>query len=433
MTTWAQRDQKIIWHPFTQEKTADLPFVIQKGQGSWLYDEQGHKYLDLISSWWVNLHGHGHPDIAKAIYDQALTLEHVIFAGFTHQPAVMLCEQLQQLLPSQLCRFFFSDNGSTAVEVAMKMAYQYACNRGDQDRTLFLCFEGGYHGDTFGAMSVSATSGFHTSFSKLLFTTRTIPYPATWWQDDTIEMREAQALEILEDYLKKDGHKIAALILEPLIQGASGMRMCRPCFIDRVMEQVKSFNIPVIFDEVMTGFGRTGTTFALEQLKITPDFLCLSKGLTGGFLPLALTVTTSEIYTAFLDDQFTKAFAHGHSYTANPLGCAAALASLKLLQHPEMSQSWQIIHQQHREGLENLQDKGMIERPRLLGTIAAFQMPDIYTPTMMKSLKEKFRQQGLLLRPLGNTVYLLPPYCTLKNDLKESYDKIEKILNNFKL
>ena len=427
---WAQRDQKIIWHPFTQEKTADLPFVIEKGQGAWLYDDQGNQYLDLISSWWVNLYGHGHPDIAKAIYDQALALEHVIFAGFTHQPAVKICGQLQQLLPPSLCRFFFSDNGSTAVEVALKMAYQYACNRGDHDRTLFLCFEGGYHGDTFGAMSVGATSGFHSSFSKLFFDIRTVPYPATWWQDDTVETREAQALEVLEDYLQKEGHKIAALILEPLIQGASGMRHCRASFINRIIERVKSFDILVIFDEVMTGFGRTGTTFALEQLDFVPDFLCLSKGLTGGFLPLALTVTTSEIYKAFLDDDFTKAFAHGHSYTANPLGCAAALASLTLLQRPETRLSWQTLHQQHLQGLNDLQNTGMIQRARLLGTIAAFDLPESYTPIKMKKLKEKFMQKNLLLRPLGRTVYLLPPYCISRDELTETYNKICKILSD---
>lgn len=426
--TFAHRDQKIIWHPFTQEKTADLPCVIEKGSGSWLYDDQGNQYLDLISSWWVNLHGHGHPEIAKAIYDQAMTLEHVIFAGFTHQPAVRLCEQLQQLLPPQLCRFFFSDNGSTAVEVAMKMAYQYACNQGDDDRTLFLCFEGGYHGDTFGAMSVGITSGFHTSFSKLLFATRTVPYPATWWQDDTIEAREAEALEILENHLKTEGHKIAALILEPLIQGASGMRVGRPSFVNQVIGRVKSFGIPIIFDEVMTGFGRTGTTFALEQLNEVPDFLCLSKGLTGGFMPLALTITTSEIYTAFLNDHFVKAFAHGHSYTANPLGCAAALASLKLLQQIETRFAWQTLNQQHQQGLEDLHDTGKIEHPRLIGTISAFELPKTYTPDRMKNLKEQFMQQGLLLRPLGNTVYLLPPYCTSKEDLEKTYYKIKKIL-----
>ena len=428
--TWSQRDQKIIWHPFTQEKTATEPFVIEKGLGSYLYDNQGKEYLDLISSWWVNLHGHGHPNIAKAIYDQALNLEHVIFAGFTHQPAVLLCEKLNDLLPPQLCKFFFSDNGSTSVEVAMKMAYQYACNQGNYHRTSFLCFEGGYHGDTFGAMSVGASSKFHTPFSKLLFETFAIPYPFTWWQDDTVDTREAQALEVLTTYLKKNADKVAALILEPLIQGACGMRMCRPSFINSVVEYVKSFDIPVIFDEVMTGFGRTGTTFAMEQLNCVPDFICLSKGLTGGFLPLALTVTTPKIYTAFLDDHFDKAFAHGHSYTANSLGCAAALASLEILQQPETSIAWQMLYDQHYQNLNKLKNKDLIRCPRILGTIAAFDLPVSFTPKKMAHIKQQFMNHGLLLRPLGNTVYLLPPYCTLQTDLEKAYVKIENILKN---
>ncbi len=425
----ALRDQKIIWHPFTQEKTADVPIVIQKGQGSYLYDDKGAKYLDLISSWWVNLHGHGHPYIAKAIYEQALTLEHVIFAGFTHQPAVVLCEQLQKLLPSQLSRFFFSDNGSTAVEAALKMAYQYWHNQGLPEKTTFLSFEGGYHGDTFGAMSVGKTSGFHDSFSRLLFSTISLPYPHTWWGDETVEERETQALEKLEAHLKENHSKISALILEPLIQGAGGMRMCRPSFLNQVIERVRALGILVIFDEVMTGFGRTGTTFALDQLDHHPDFLCLSKGLTGGFLPMSLTVTTSKIYQQFLDEKFDKAFAHGHSYTANPLGCAAAIASLELLRQNETSTSWKTSNELHQKELKGLlKDSPNIHRGRLLGTIAAFEMTENYTPAEMKRLKRAFMDQGLLLRPLGNTIYLLPPYCVSSEDLKEAYGKIQNIL-----
>ncbi len=284
MTLLSRRDKKIIWHPFTQEKTAAEVIAITNAKGSYIYDESGKAYLDLISSWWVNLHGHAHPDIAEAIYEQALKLEHVIFAGFTHSPAVDLCEDLQEILPYELNRFFFSDNGSTSVEVALKMAYQYWSNQGLKEKNLFLSFDGGYHGDTFGAMSVGSRSGFHNSFSDLFFKVLTIPYPQTWDDDSEIDLKEENALSLLRNHLREHGSKIAAFILEPLVQGASGMKMCRPEFLVKLIAEVREHKILVIFDEVMTGFSRTGSYFALSQIGIIPDFLCLSKGITGGFL-----------------------------------------------------------------------------------------------------------------------------------------------------
>ncbi len=260
----SERDRKIIWHPFTQEKVAKFPIAIKKAHGSYLYDENNKPYLDLISSWWVNLHGHAHPKIAQAIYEQSMTLEHVIFAGFTHEPAVTLCEKLKTLLPDKLSRFFFSDNGSTTVEVALKMAYQYWWNQGNRERTTFLSFEGGYHGDTFGAMSVGVKSGFHDAFSNLLFSVLTVPFPETWDEDEKIENKEEHSLKVLEGHLRAGSRKIAALILEPLVQGASGMRMCCPEFVRKVVNLVRQHGILIICDEVMTGFGRTGTYFALE-------------------------------------------------------------------------------------------------------------------------------------------------------------------------
>lgn len=291
-----ERDQALVWHPFAHRKTAALPIAIQRGVGSYVYDEEGKRYLDLISSWWVNLHGHAHPEIARAIYEQACTLEHIIFSGFTHEPAVMLAEQLKALLPTPLSRFFYADNGSTAVEAALKMAAQYWYNQGQVERTLFLSFSGGYHGDTFGAMSVGAESGFHEPFKSWMFEVLSIPFPDTWQGDDALLQKEEETLCQLQTHLTQHGHRIAALILEPLVQGASGMRMCRPQLIERVVACVRAYGILVIFDEVMTGFGRTGTLFALNQLNVVPDFLCLSKGLTGGFLPLSLTVTHDEVY-----------------------------------------------------------------------------------------------------------------------------------------
>ncbi len=257
--TWQTRDKRIIWHPFTQEKTAADVMTITRAQGSFLYDENDKAYLDLISSWWVNLHGHAHPDIAQSIYQQAKTLEHVIFAGFTHAPAVRLCEGLQSILPHDLGRFFFSDNGSSAVEVALKMSYQYWRNLGCCEKKLFLSFDGGYHGDTFGAMSVVAQSGFHNQFKDLFFSVLSVPYPDTWDHDDQVDVKESKAIQILQRYLDEHHNSIAAFILEPLIQGASGMRICRPQFVKKVVDLVRQHKILIIFDEVMTGFGRTGT------------------------------------------------------------------------------------------------------------------------------------------------------------------------------
>ena len=423
METYSARDQKLIWHPFTQEKIADPVLPIVRGKGSYLFDENGNSYLDLVSSWWVNLHGHAHPDIAQSIYKQALELEHVIFAGCTHPPAIELCEKLSDLLPSSLRRFFFSDNGSTAVEVSLKLAYQYWQNRGETARKSFISLEGGYHGDTFGAMAVGKSSRFHDAFSDILFPVFTIPFPNTWLSDTTVQEREDGALSQLEEYLKASGKQVAALILEPLIQGASGMRMARPNFFERVIKMVREYDILVIFDEVMTGFGRTGTTFALSQLSEKPDFLCISKGITGGFMPLALTVTTESIYECFLSTEWSKAFAHGHSYTANPLACSAALASLKLLLSAGTQNSIASIQNSHVLGLEEIQKRcGNVSQVRTLGTIAAMEIEE--SPPFLKEMVRELLKKGLILRPLGKTIYLIPPYSITPKELERSYEEI---------
>jgi adenosylmethionine---8-amino-7-oxononanoate aminotransferase len=426
------RDQALVWHPFTQAQTADLPLAMVRGEGAYLYDEEGHAYLDLISSWWVNLHGHGHPKIAKAIYEQALKLEHIIFAGFTHMPAVALCEALRLHLPASLTRFFFSDNGSTAVEIALKMAYQFWRNKGQEQRYRFLSFEGAYHGDTFGAMAVGKGSGFHDHFQKLFFEVDTIPYPSTWIEDEEVETKEAAALQHLKNLLLTYADSTVALIIEPLIQGSSGMRLCRPQFLRDVIDLVRDHNILIIFDEVMTGFGRTGTLLAAEQVARNPDIICLSKGLTGGFLPLSLTVTQDHIYEAFLGATFDKAFSHGHSYTANPLGCAAALASLEILVSPSTQNQICQIGKIHAERLALLsQSLPNTTSYRQLGTIAAFEVTNAtaqYGHISGQLLRQYFMEKGLLLRPLGNVVYLLPPYCISSQDLHRAYDGIEHIL-----
>ena len=422
-----ERDRKILWHPFTQEKNAPPLLNIKRASGAYLYDENDNAYLDLISSWWVNLHGHSHPKIAQAIYDQARELEHVLFAGCTHEPAVQLCEKLSEFLPKSLSRFFFSDNGSTAVEVALKMAYQYWHNQGITKKRKYLCFEGGYHGDTFGAMSVSSTSKFHQAFSEFFFETLIIPFPETWDDDTEVDEKEAQALAALDEQLALHGNEIAAFIMEPLVQGASGMRMCRPSFLNQLLKKIQDHQILIIFDEVMTGFYRTGTLFALDKLLVKPDFLCLSKGLTGGFLPLALTITKENIYEVFLSDHFKHAFAHGHTYTANPIACRAALTSLALLQTQDCQNTIQKIYEAHQNGIDFLKAKNLpLEKFRLCGTIAAFD-----STANSLSLYDEFTKNNLLIRPLGKSIYLLPPYCVTAEEIKECYLTIYKIFNSF--
>ena len=376
----------------------------------------------------MNLHEHSHPKICEAIYEQAKNLEHVIFSGFTHEPAVLLCEKLQTILPQSLTRFFFSDNGSTAVEVALKMVHQYWFNQGETQRSLYLSFDGGYHSDTFGAMSVGKHCHFHDPFQNLLFDVISIPFPSTWYEDDHVLEKEKEALKCLGEQLEKQGHKISAIIVEPLVQGAGGMRMCRPEFIKEVVKLVKSYDILVVYDEVMTGFGRLGTYFATEQIGIDPDFMCVSKGITRGFLPLALTITKEHIYDAFLSDQWDKAFAHGHSYTANPIACGAALASFELLVSEQTKVAMAQIEQAHQKGLLFLQNQhpGLIARPRHRGTVAAFELMTKHHAR--DDLKLACARRGLLIRPLGRTVYMLPPYSVTVEEMEYAYHTVAELV-----
>ncbi len=426
--TLAQRDKALVWHPFTQEQTAAPRLPVSHGRGPWLYDTDNRAYLDLVSSWWVNLFGHGCPHIAQSIAAQANKLEHVLFAGCTHEPAVQLCESLNAMLPAQLGKFFFSDNGSTAVEVALKMAHQYWKNAHGQERKLFIGFEGGYHGDTFGAMSVGAHCGYHDQFRSLFFESVAIPFPQTWWNDQEVQASEQAALAALEAALIRHAGQVAAMIMEPLVQGAAGMRMCRPQFVAKACALARAHDTLVIFDEVMTGFGRTGTRFAFEQTGVVPDFLCVSKGITGGFLPLALTITGDHIYEAFLSERADRAFSHGHSYTANPLACAAAVAAMDLLVTDETARALQVLPQCHHEGLQLLQQAvPAILRPRVTGTIAAFDLPPSY-PHSSGQLHQRFLEKGLLIRPIGQTVYVLPPYVTSPAQLRAAYETMGQVL-----
>lgn len=418
-----------IWQPFTQMQTAPPPLKVVKGQGVYLELEDGRRLIDCISSWWVTIHGHSHPVLAAALHQQAQTLEHVIFAGFTHDPAEQLARNLLAHLPPALTRVFFSDNGSTSVEVALKMAYQYWQNLGEE-RTRFLGFAGGYHGDTIGAMSVGQGSSWWQPFQPLLFTTDLVDFPATHDDDPEVETKEAKVLDQIEQLLQQS-HQYAGVFIEPLVQGAGGMRMCRPQFLQALAALVRRFNVLLIYDEVMVGFGRTGELFACLKSATVPDLICLSKGLSGGCLPLAVTVATEAIYQAFASDDPARAFYHGHSYTGNPLACATGVASLQLLEQ----RAYQTLEAQHRRCLDKwLRDHPLLEQIRVCGTIAAMEVKTEaasgYFNAVGPILKARFLEAGLLLRPLGNTLYLMPPYCITPAELESVYQTIRRVLDS---
>lgn len=415
--THPQSPEYNIWHPFTQMQTAPAPLNVVRGEGSYLFLEDGRKVLDGISSWWVNVHGHAHPHIAEAIGKQAQVLEQVIFAGFTHPEATRLARRIADALPGSLEKVFFSDDGSTAVEVGLKMAWQHWHNLGEERRTIFA-FEGAYHGDTFGAMSVSARSVFTKAFDPLLFDVVSLPSPADIsWEDLKQQMASAQK-----------SAKPAALILEPLIQGAGGMKMYAPEMLEAIVSWCQANNILVIFDEVMTGFWRTGRLFAAEHITSVPDIVCLSKGLTGGFLPLSLTVAKPEIYASFLSDDRSRALFHGHSFTANPIGCAAANASLDISLDPETEAKVRQIVQAYSAFVPRLKSLSNVTNIRSQGTILAFDLvvegPDGYLNNSGQEVCAAMFEAGYFLRPLGNVIYLMPPYCTPMADLRALLEKL---------
>lgn len=408
----ADRDRQKIWHPYTQHK-GRLPIIpITKGKDTWLFDDQGKGYIDAISSWWVNIHGHSHPHIAENIYRQALCLEHVIFTGFTHEPAVTLAERLLPLLPGDFSRVFYSDNGSTAVEVAIKMALQYWSNQGISRRKI-LAFHHSYHGDTFGAMSVSERSLFTEAFRDYLFDVVFIDTPSL------------QNLDRLLSFIRQEGGTIAGIIYEPLLQGAGGMRMYEAASLDLLLEAAAREGILSIADEVLTGFGRTGKLFAGEYLRHRADIVCLSKGLTGGTMALGVTATTEGIFEAFLSEDKRKTLFHGHSFTANPLACAASLASLDLLLEEDCLVRIRRIAQRHQQFLQRLSGYPNIRHARALGTVLAFELDageNNYTNAIGAAITSAALESGIYLRPLGNTVYFMPPYCITENEMDQVYE-----------
>lgn len=417
----AEKSIQHIWHPFTQMQQANAPIAIAYGKGAKLISEDGKEYIDAISSWWVNIHGHSHPHIAKRIAEQAATLEHCMLAGFTHKPAVELAERLLAILPG-MSKVFFSDNGSTAVEVGLKMAIQYRYNLG-HEKSQIIALEDAYHGDTFGSMSSAARSPFSKAFDPYLFDVKHLPSP--------VDGHEGEFLENLEKTLKSAETSI--FIYEPLVLGAGGMLMYQPEVLNSALLLCNQYNAITIADEVMTGFGRTGKIFASDHCAVKPDIICLSKGLTGGTLPMAITACKQKIYNAFLSSDKMKTFFHGHSFTGNPMGCAASLASLDILERPETLENIQNITISHLHFAETLKQTSKVKNVRQQGTILAFDVltnqADGYFNDIKDQLYTGFLKERIILRPLGNTIYIMPPYCITKSELEHVYKGILKVLD----
>jgi len=415
MQSLKDKDKQYIWHPFTSLTTAPDSIPIIKGEGVYLIDESGNRYIDAISSWWVNIHGHSHPYIAEKIYRQALQLEQVIFAGFTHRPAVELAERLIKILPGEFSKIFYSDNGSTATEVAVKMALQYWWNNSSAKKTKIIAFNNSYHGDTFGAMSVSDRSIFTRAFEDKLFEVIFIDTPTR------------ENIHELKAGIFHHAQHTAAFIYEPLLQGAGGMKMYDALLMDELIDTCRQNNILCIADEVMTGFGRTGRLFASEYMKTKPDIMCLSKGLTGGTMALGVTACNQKIVDGFSSDDKLKTFFHGHSFTANPLACTAALASLDLLEEDSCRQNIKLICDSNLQFLNQLNKNAKILNARCLGTIIAFEYSSgeyNYLDNISQVITTHLLQKGIYMRPLGNTVYLMPPYCITAEELIFVYDAI---------
>jgi adenosylmethionine---8-amino-7-oxononanoate aminotransferase len=408
-----------VWHPFTQHAVQPEATLIFKGEGAWLETADGGRIFDAISSWWVVTHGHRHPHIVNAIKDQADRLDQVIFAGFTHEPAERLARRLIAITPPQLAYVFFSDSGSTAVEVALKMALGFWRHQGEQ-RHRILALEGAYHGDTIGGMSVGERGVFNAPYDPLLFEVQRIAFPRAG--------REEATLQALEAECRRGG--VAAFIVEPLILGAGGMLIYPPRVLAAMKGICEAHGVLFIADEVMTGWGRTGTLFACEQAGIAPDIACYSKGLTGGSLPLAVTLCRADVFDAHYSTDRSRMFFHSSSYTANPIACAAACANLEVWEREPVFERIARIAARHASRLEDFRDDPRFSNVRQIGTIAALDIATRdagYMADIGPRLYRSFLARGLLVRPLGNTVYLMPPYCSTDSELDLVYDAIDEI------
>jgi adenosylmethionine-8-amino-7-oxononanoate aminotransferase len=414
-----QRDHAHIWHPLTQHQTARPPVGIVKATGSVLIDEDGKSYIDGIASWYTAMFGHCNPFITQAMTKQMQTLDFVMFSGFTHEPAVQLSEKVLAILPANQQKVFFNDNGSTAVEAAIKMAIQYYHNKNEKRDTL-IAFEDGFHGDTFGAMSASGLSSYNGPFEDFLLNVKRIPTP----QAHNLN----EVLAALKNILQENS--CAAFIFEPLVQGAAGMKFHSKEGLDALLAVCKSHDVLCIADEIMTGFGKTGTNFAVDQLEHKPDIMCLSKALTAGMFPLSITSCTQEIFDGFLSQEVHKGFFHAHTFSAHPIGCAAAIASIELLISPEILKQRAYIAEAHRDFAARIENHPGVKQVRCKGVILAIDLSvemERYG-NLRDDLYQFFMDRGVALRPLGNTVYVLPPYVIANNELDTIYQAIEAVL-----
>jgi adenosylmethionine-8-amino-7-oxononanoate aminotransferase len=426
LADWVDADRRHVWHPYTQMQTAPPPLPVVRAEGVYLYTADGRRLLDGISSWWVNIHGHNHPRLNRALAAQAERLAQVIFAGLTHEPAARLAAALAERAPGRLPWVFFSDDGSTAVEAALKMAYQHWRHRGEPGRTLFVAFDGAYHGDTFGAMAAGGVAAFHAAFSELFFAVRRARTPHSAAAGSTSPP--------LAEVLDREGERVAAVILEPMLQGAGGMLVQPPAFLREVRELTRRHGVPLIADEVLTGFGRTGRLFACEHGPVTPDLLCLSKALTGGYLPLAATLASDEIYGAFLSADRSRTFFHGHSFTGNALACAVALESLALFEEEDRLGRIARLERLFAGRLAALASHPAVAAVRNLGAMAALELAPAsaggYLDDLGPLLASRLLERGLLLRPLGNVLYLLPPYVITDAEAAAACDAIAAVLDS---
>lgn len=392
-----------VWHPCTQMQHHESapPVPIVRGEGVWLEDAEGRRLIDGVSSWWVNLFGHGNSEIAEAIADQARGLEHVMLAGFTHPPVVELSERLSALAPGKLGHAFYASDGASATEIALKMAFHYFANRGQRAKRRFAYLQGGYHGETLGSLAVTDVAIFRNTYAPLLTLHHPLPFPA--------RERQAHALAALENLFESRGHEIAALVVEPLVQGASGMRMYDPGYLRQARALCDQHEVLLIADEIMTGFGRTGTFFGCEQAGISPDFLCLSKGITGGFLPLSCVLTTDRVYGAFYDERTARGFLHSHSYTGNPIACRAACAVLDIFARDHVIEANREKATRFDALAAPLASHAHVRNARRLGMIWAFDIAGT-RPDFARAAAALALEHGALLRPIGSTLYFMPPY-----------------------
>ncbi|MGA9333152.1 MAG: adenosylmethionine--8-amino-7-oxononanoate transaminase [Rudaea sp.] len=424
------RDLATLWHPCTQMHDHErVPLIpIARGEGAWLIDHNGKRYLDAVSSWWTNIFGHANPRIGAALKDQVERLEHVIFAGFSHEPAIELAEELLRVAPPGLARVFYADNGSSAVEVALKMSFHYWRNAGQSAKTRFVALTGSYHGETLGALSVTDVPLYRSTYAALLLEPIFVNSPDCFRREpgQSWELHSRAKLADMRAALQDHAHEICAVIVEPLVQCAGGMRMYHPAYLSGLRDLCNEFDVHLIADEIAVGFGRTGTLFACEQAAITPDFLCLSKGLTGGFLPLSAVLTTADVYAAFYAEYTSgKAFLHSHSYTGNPLACRAALETLAIFRGEPVLQRNRRLADHLAQKLAPLADHPNVAEVRQTGFIAAIELVRdkatraVYPAAERRGLRVYLDalHKGVLLRPLGNVIYLMPPYVVTEDEL----------------